>query len=77
MMQDADRLPASYEGWVISAEQLQREVARSGVEVVRVRLTPDAFLAWCAARDLLANGAARARYANEAVAQADKGKPAT
>lgn len=76
MMQDADRLPAHYEGWAISAEQLEREVARSGVAVVRVRLTPDAFLTWCAARDLPANGAARARYASEAVARADEGQPA-
>lgn len=76
VMQDADRLPASYEGWVISAEQLEREVTRSGVSVIRVRLTPDAFLAWCAARDLSPNGAARARFATEAVAQADEGQPA-
>ena len=73
MMQDADRLPARHEGWLISAEQLEREVARSGVAVVRVRLTPDAFLAWCEARELPADGAARARYASEAVAQAETG----
>ena len=74
LVQDADRLPLSYDGWVVSAEQLEREVTRSGVAVVRVELRPDAFVAWCAQRDLAPDGAARARFANEALAQDDPGQ---
>lgn len=76
MMQDAHRLPLNYEGWVISAEQLEREVTRSGVAVIRVRLTPVEFLSWCSARNLTADGAARARFASEAINQADEVQPA-
>lgn len=67
VVSDADRLPLSYEGWVVSAQQLEREVIRSGVAVVRVRIVPNEFLAWCAARGVPADGAARARFANEAI----------
>ncbi|WP_289016192.1 hypothetical protein [uncultured Methylobacterium sp.] len=69
-------MPLSHEGWIISAEQLEREVIRSGVAVIRVPLIPDEFRSWCAARNLPADGAARARFANEAVDQADEGQPA-
>lgn len=64
MMVDRDRLAATYEGWLLSAEQVAREVERSGVTVERVLIVPDAFGAWCAAEGLACDGAARARFAN-------------
>ena len=64
---DGTRLPERYEVWRISAEQIEGEVQRSGVEVVRVPIAPDAFLAWCARTGLASDGSARARYAAEAV----------
>ena len=64
---DGTRLPKRYEMWRVSAEQIEREVQRSGVEVVRVPIAPDAFLAWCARTGLASDGSARARYAAEAV----------
>jgi hypothetical protein len=62
-MDDAARLPASYQAWLLSAEQVESEIVRSGVAVERVYLEPDAFLAWCAETGAAPNGAARARYA--------------
>ena len=70
---DGTRLPERYEGWRISAEQIEGEVQRSGVEVVRVPIAPDAFLAWCARAGLESDGSARARYAAEVVADRCEG----
>lgn len=66
-LSDGGRLPVQYEAWRASTEQVEREVQCSGVEVVRVPIEPDAFSAWCKAAGLLADGAARARYAAEAL----------
>lgn len=65
VMEDADRLPDTFELWALSAEQVEREVARSGVIVVRAMLDPDAFVAWCAERGVKRDGAARSRFASE------------
>lgn len=70
LMADGDRLPARYDAWRLSAEQVEREVARSGVAVVRIEIEPEAFAAWCAHHGLARDGAARARFANEAMQQA-------
>lgn len=66
-LSDGGRLPVQYEAWRASTEQVEREVQCSGVEVVRVPIEPDAFSAWCKVAGLLADGAARARYAAEAL----------
>jgi hypothetical protein len=65
LMQDANRFPDSYEAWRVSAEQIEREVVRSGVAVTRVYVDPDEFIAWCNERGVTADGAARARFPNE------------
>ncbi|MEH3148001.1 MAG: hypothetical protein PGN34_22285 [Methylobacterium frigidaeris] len=70
-MEDSDRLPASFEAWRASAEQVEREVSRSGVAVIRVTIEPDAFLDWCRNSGATPNGSARARYANEIAARSD------
>ena len=64
MMVDRERLAATYDAWLASAEQVAGEIERSGVTVERVRLRPDEFGAWCAARGLPCDGAARAKFAN-------------
>jgi hypothetical protein len=64
---DGDRLPVRYEAWRISAEQVEQEVQRSGVDVVRVPIELKAFVAWCEHADIPSDGAARARYAAEAL----------
>lgn len=64
---DGDRLPPRYETWRNATEQMEREVQRSGVAVVRVPIAPDAFAAWCAQAGLSPDAVARARYAAEAL----------
>lgn len=64
MMVDRDRLAATYEAWLVSAEQVAGEVERSGVVVERVLIVPDEFGPWCAARGFPCDGAARAKFAN-------------
>lgn len=66
-LSNGDKLPAQYEAWRVSTEQVEREVQRSGVEVVRVPIEPDTFTAWCERTSSLADGSARARYAAEAL----------
>jgi hypothetical protein len=69
LMEDADRLPHSYEAWRIAAEQVEGEVTRSGIAVVRVVIAPDEFVAWCNERAVQLDGTARSRFANESVAK--------
>lgn len=65
---DGAKLPPNHETWRIATEQMEREVQRSGVDVVRVPIEPEAFARWCAEGGLPKDSAARARYAAEAVA---------
>ena len=64
---DGGKLPKRYETWLFSTEQVEQEVQRSGVEVVRVTIEPDAFLTWCVRAGLASDGAARSRYAAEII----------
>ncbi|KMO29422.1 hypothetical protein VQ02_29690 [Methylobacterium variabile] len=66
VMEEAGGLPESYAAWLMSATQVEREVSRSGVAVVRVRLEPDAFLAWCRARGVVPNAKARTDFVLDA-----------
>jgi hypothetical protein len=68
VLADGTTLPPVYETWRISAEQLEREVTRSGVEVIRVPIEPTAFPAWCAQQGKRSDGAARADYAAKVLA---------
>lgn len=70
---DGVKLPPHYETWRIATEQMEREVQRSGVDVVRVPLDPETFAAWCSRAGTMRDGPARARYAAEAVAATDPG----
>ncbi|MCW2406151.1 hypothetical protein M2336_002780 [Sphingobium sp. B1D7B] len=46
---DPELLPATFDQWQELAEQLERQVARSGGRLIRVDLNPKKFIAWCAA----------------------------
>ncbi|TNC12351.1 hypothetical protein FF100_16105 [Methylobacterium terricola] len=65
VMADAG-LPESYATWQMSAIQVEREVSRSGVAVARVRIEPEAFLAWCGERGVPPDAKARAAFVREA-----------
>ena len=64
-LDDGAKLPPLYDTWRIATEQMECEVQRSGIEVVRVLIKPNAFAAWCARNGGQSGGAARARYAAE------------
>ena len=64
-LDDGAKLPPLYDTWRIATEQIEQEIQRSGVEVVRVPIEPNAFAAWCARNGGQSGGAARARYAAE------------
>ena len=67
-LDDGAKLPPLYDTWRVATEQMEREVQRSGVEVVRVLIEPNAFATWCARNGRQSDGAARARYAAEILA---------
>ncbi|MGW5840129.1 hypothetical protein ACWFZ6_19195 [Methylorubrum extorquens] len=71
VLADGGKLPERYETWLLATEQVEREVQRSGVEVVRVTIEPDAFLAWCERAVLASDGAARSRFAAEILSSRD------
>lgn len=62
-MEDGDKMPASYEGWVPSAQQIEGELQRLGRRTRRVVIRPEPFLAWCREAGMAPNGAARHAYA--------------
>ena len=71
---DGAKLPVEYAAWRISTEQVEREVQRSGVEVVRVPIELDVFAAWCERAGSASDGAARARYVAEILDGAAAGR---
>lgn len=70
---DGAKLPPHYETWRIATEQMEREVQRSGVAVVRVPIEVAAFTAWCARTGTPGDGSGRAQYAAEILAGTDPG----
>jgi hypothetical protein len=68
---DGAKLPPAYETWRLATEQMEREVQRSGVEVVRVPIAPDVFAAWCERNGIRSDAGARSRYAAEVLSRED------
>jgi hypothetical protein len=62
---DGTKLPPDYETWRVATEQMEGEVRRSGVEVVRVLIKPAAFAAWCTQYGVESDAVTRARYADD------------
>ena len=65
IMEDADKLPATYDQWLKSAETGERELKRAGHIVVRAVIEPEEFLAWCRARGLNVDAKARMQWGSE------------
>jgi len=72
VMDDADRLPASYDAWLAKAEQVIQNVEREGGIAVKAHLDPDAFPAWCRERGLNVDARARMQYASWVAAEAHR-----
>ncbi len=67
---DGAKLPPNYETWRAATEQLEGEVQRSGVEVIRIAIEPNRFTGWCIRNGYATDGAARAKYAQEMLPEA-------
>lgn len=69
IMDDRDKLPATFDEWLQAAEELERNLERAGHIVERVYIDPDAFAEWCRLRRLDIDSQARMRFSNEVVAR--------
>jgi hypothetical protein len=66
LFSDPDKLPPTYNAWLERAEGIERQFKRAGFGVVRICIHPTAFAAWCKARNVSPDQAARLIFANEA-----------
>jgi hypothetical protein len=66
VMEDADKLPATYDNWLKNAEAAEREMKKRGHTVIRAMINPDEFVTWCRGRGLKTDAEARKQWANEA-----------
>jgi hypothetical protein len=73
VMEDADKLFATYDHWQKSAERTERELKRAGHIVVRAVIDPDEFVVWCRMQGLNVDAKARTRWANEAAVRRLRG----
>lgn len=69
IMSDAYKLHATYAEWFKSATAGEQHLKQQGIIVERVYIDPREFPAWCRARGLNADAAARMRFGNEFVFQ--------
>jgi len=73
IMEDADKLPATYDKWLKNAEAGERELKRRGHIVVRAIINPNEFIAWCWTRNLNIDAQARIQWGNEVALRQVKG----
>jgi hypothetical protein len=66
LFSDPDKLPATYDAWLERAERVERQFQKAGFDVVRIRIRPVSFSAWCKERMVLPDQAARLTFVNEA-----------
>jgi hypothetical protein len=71
---DRDNLPAKYEKWVYAANKAFDQFQRQGLNVIKVEVDLDQFVAWCRSKNLDIDGRTRTRYANEIAAAQFKAK---
>lgn len=72
VMADAHLLPATFEVWQHLAHEMERGAERGDMVVVRAKIDPDDFVAWCRGRGLDVDAEARMTFANEAAYRAVK-----
>ena len=59
LFKDPDKLPATYDAWLLHAEQVEKQLQRAGLTVARIRIRPVPFAVWCRERNISPNQAAR------------------
>ena len=65
LFSDPDKLPATYDAWLLRAEQVENQLQRAGLAVARIWIRPVPFAAWCRERNISPDQAARLTFANE------------
>ena len=63
IMDDGDRLPATWHQWRLDAEQAEKRLRRQGIITVKAYIDPRQFPGWCRARGLDVNAEARQQFA--------------
>lgn len=66
LFSDPEMLPTTFDTWLEHAEQVEKQFQAAGFAVVRIRISPAAFAAWCRERQVLPDQHARLSFANEA-----------
>jgi len=64
VMDDANLLPRDFDSWLKKAEQVKKQLKARGIVPIEAYINPSEFPAWCRARSLNVNAAARLEYAN-------------
>lgn len=72
MMEDARKLPRSFESWHSQAKANEKRAQLDGFSVVRAFIDPSTFPNWCHTRGLSINSEARQIYANSVAMEAAK-----
>jgi len=65
LFSDPDKLPATYDAWLLRAELVENQLQRAGLAVARIWIRPVPFAAWCRERNISPDQAARLTFANE------------
>ncbi|WP_158806819.1 hypothetical protein [Beijerinckia sp. L45] len=65
VMVDADRLPSTYDEFLVCADCDERTVVNRGDFVIWIVVRAEAFQSWCQERNLNANAEARALFATQ------------
>jgi len=68
---DPERLEDSHAKWLELVTSVCADMARAGVETVRIEVDPDEFLAWCRDQARSADSGARAQFVAERLRRRD------
>jgi hypothetical protein len=63
---DANKLPTTYDAWLVRAERIEWQFQKAGFGVAKIWIRPRPFAAWCKERNVSPDQAARLTFANEA-----------
>lgn len=62
ILEDADKLPRTFDDWLKKAEAHEKKLSTRGMRVMRVIIDPDAFPGWCLANGLNVDAEARRKF---------------
>ncbi|HZB62897.1 MAG TPA: hypothetical protein VE423_09525 [Microvirga sp.] len=62
---DRHNFAATYDQWLMAAENNELVARQAGLEIDRVMIEPEAFARWCAEKSIAPDSAARRNYVSE------------